>query len=62
MGVKGDNLEISNGLLLASFILNYMVIGVKQRDFERGENLKRKRRENEREGEKNEEESKALEK
>ena len=37
-----------------------MVIGVKQRDFERGENLKRKRRENEREGEKNEGKAEAL--
>ena len=38
LGVKGDNLKINNGLLLASLILNYMVIRVKQREFERGEN------------------------
>ena len=42
MGVKGDNLEINSGLVLSSFILNYMVIRVKQREFERGEKLKRK--------------------
>ena len=58
MGVKEDNLGISNGLLLASFILNYLIIRVKQRDFERGENYKK--RENEREGEKNEEKAKSI--
>ena len=31
MGVKGDNLGINSGLLLPSFILNYMVIRVKER-------------------------------
>ena len=59
--VKGDNLDISNGLLLASFILNYMVIMVKQRDFERGENYKEKEGRTI-EGGRNEEGSKALEK
>ena len=43
MGVKRDNLELISGLLLASFILNYMVIRVKQRDFERGEIKKKKK-------------------
>ena len=32
MGVKGDNLGINSGLLLPSFILNYMVIRVKEKE------------------------------
>ena len=34
LGVKGDTLEINSGLLLSSFILNYMVIRVKEKEFE----------------------------
>ena len=34
LGVKGDNLELISGLLLSSFILNYMVIRVKEKEFE----------------------------
>ena len=30
MEVKGDNLELISGLLLSSFILNYMLIRVKK--------------------------------
>ena len=52
MKVKGDNLKINSVLLLSSFILNYMVIRVKQREFER--------RENERERKKNEEKAKSI--
>ena len=43
MGVKGDNLELISGLLWSSFILNYMVTRVKQRDFEIGEIKKKKK-------------------
>ena len=49
MGVKGDNLELISGLLLSSFILNYMLIRVKERG------LKKKNRKN-REREKNDQE------
>ena len=31
LGVKGDNLEINSWLLLPSFILNYMIIRVKEK-------------------------------
>ena len=34
MGVKGDTLELISGLLWSSFILNYMLIRVKERGFE----------------------------
>ena len=34
MGVNGDNLGINSGLLLPSFILNYMVIKVKENELE----------------------------
>ena len=40
MGVKKDNLEINSGLLLPSFILNYMVIRVK----EKGVGIRKKRK------------------
>ena len=58
MGVKGDNLELISGLLLPSFILNYMVIRVKEKRVWI-------RKETEREGEwsreeRNEEESKGF--
>ena len=33
LGVKGDNLELISGLLLPSFILNYMIIRVKEKEF-----------------------------
>ena len=39
MGVKGDNLKLISGLLLSSFILNYMLIRVK----EKGLNKKKKK-------------------
>ena len=32
MGVKGDNLELISGLLWSSFILNYVVIRVKEKE------------------------------
>ena len=59
MGVKGDNLEINSGLLLSSFIIDYMIIRVKEKKF--GEKYKKTERKNERERE-NEEESKGIEK
>ena len=34
LGVKGDNLELNSGLLWSSLILNYMVIRVKEKEFE----------------------------
>ena len=40
MGVKGDNLGINSGLLLPSFILNYMIIRVKEKEFEKQKNQK----------------------
>ena len=33
MRVKGDNLEFISGLILSSFIPNYMLIRVKQKGF-----------------------------
>ena len=58
MGIKGDNLGLISGLLLPSFILNYMVIRVKEKRVWI-------RKETEREGEwsreeRNEEESKGF--
>ena len=52
MGVKGDNLEINSGLLLPSFILNYMIIRVEEKEFERGEIKRKEERTSEREREK----------
>ena len=50
MGVKGDNLGIKSGLLLTSFILNYMVIRVKEKEFKKGKiERTEKRGENDRE-------------
>ena len=49
MGVKRGNLKLISGLLLPSFILNYILIRVKERGFEE-ENRKNK----EKEGESNE--------
>ena len=57
MGVKEDNREINSGLLLSSFIIDYMIIRVKEK--ESGKKIKRTERENERERE-NEEESKGI--
>ena len=34
LGVKSGNLELISGVLLSSFILNYMLIRVKERGFE----------------------------
>ena len=42
MGVKRGNLKLISGLLLPSFILNYILIRVKERGFEE-ENRKNKR-------------------
>ena len=55
MGVKGDNVEINSGLVLSSFILNYMVIRVKEKELE-----EEKEERNERGKEKNAEESKGF--
>ena len=53
MGVKGDNLELISGLLLSSFILNYMLIRVKGKGLEyEKQKEKRRGRTNEREREK----------
>ena len=46
MGVKGDNLEINSGLLLSSFIIDYMIIRVKEKEF--GEGKIKRTEENER--------------
>ena len=51
MGVKGDNLELISGLLWSSFILNYMVIRVKEKELNKEKS--ERGRENEREKEKN---------
>ena len=55
MGVKGDNLEINSGLLLSPFILNYMIIRVKEKESGEGK-IKRTERG------RSEEESKGIEK
>ena len=60
MGVKGDNLGINSGLLLPSFVLNYMVIRVKEKEFEQGKIRKRKREGERSREERNEEESKGF--
>ena len=44
MRVKGDNLEINSGLLLSFFVLNYMIIRVKEKE----ERDRKGERENER--------------
>ena len=51
MGAKGDNLGINSELLLPSFILNYMVIRVKEKSLNKEKS--ERRRGNEREKEKN---------
>ena len=59
MGVKGVNLEINSGLLLSSFILDYMIIRVKEKESGEG---KIKRTERERTSEKREkQENKGIE-
>ena len=59
MGVKRGNLKLISGLLLPSFILNYMLIRVKERGFFNKKNRKNKERERERSREEgNEEETK----
>ena len=58
MGVKEVNKRINSGLLLSSFIIDYMIIRVKEKECEE-EKIKRTERENERERE-NEEESKGI--
>ena len=45
MGVKGDNLEINSGLFLSPFILNYIIIRVKEKEFEQGKIKSQKERE-----------------
>ena len=52
MGVKGANLEINSGLLLSSFILDYMIIRVKEKESVQEKKNNRKRGMNEREREK----------
>ena len=51
MRVKRDNLELINGLNSSSFILNYMLIRVKERGFEYEKEKNRKRGRNDRERE-----------
>ena len=52
MGVKGDNLEINSGLFLSPFILNYMVIRVKEKSLNKENRKNREKRgERTREGE-----------
>ena len=36
MGVQGGNFEINSGLLLSSFILNYLIVRVIEKEFEEG--------------------------
>ena len=62
MGVKGDNLELISGLLGSSFILNYMVIRVKDKRVGIRKIERTERERNDRSRGENEEESKALEK
>ena len=54
MGVKRGNLELISGLLLPSFILNYMLIRVKERGFGIRK-IERTKRERERESNEKEE-------
>ena len=58
MGAKVDNLGINSGLLLPSFILNYMVIRVKEKEFEEGK-IERTDKERENDWEKRETKRKA---
>ena len=66
MGVKRGNLKLISGLLLPSFILNYILIRVKERGLEEEKNKKEQReteKERERvERERNEGDSKDFEK
>ena len=50
MGVKRGNLKLISGALLASFILNYILIRVKERglEYEKEKNRKREKVERER--------------
>ena len=47
MGVKEDNKEINSGLLVSSFIIDYMIIRVKEKELEEGkiERTEEKKRE-----------------
>ena len=58
MGVKEVNKGINSGLLLSSFIIDYMIIRVKEKESGE-EKIQRTERENERERE-NKEESKGI--
>ena len=49
MRVKGDNLKLISGLLLSSFILNYMLIRVKERGLNKKNRKNREREKNDRE-------------
>ena len=61
MGVKRGNLELISGLLWPSFILNYMLIRVKEKGLNKKNRKNREREREERSRERrNEEESKAL--
>ena len=43
MGVKRGNLKLISGALLPSFVLNYILIRIKERGFWKKENRKNKR-------------------
>ena len=49
MGVKRGNLELISGLLLPSFILNYMLIRVKERGLNKKNRKNRETEKNDRE-------------
>ena len=51
MRVKGDNLKLISGLLSSSFILNYMLIRVKERGLKKKNRKNREREKNDRERE-----------
>ena len=60
MGVKGDNLGTNSGLLLPSFILNYMIIRVKEKSLNKEKSEKEKERENDREKRETKRKARAL--
>ena len=60
MWVKGDNLETNSGLLLSSFILDYMITRVKQKEFGEGKIKRTGREERTSERERTKRKAKAL--
>ena len=46
LGVKRGNLELISGVLLSSFILNYILIRVKERELEQENEKEQREREN----------------